>query len=135
MIELLADVNLKGQFNRLISLLRSSSWQYFTDDLQLVFLEFEDVGLVDTATDAEVYELCQSRGCYLITNNRNEDGPTSLGTAIKQNTSPESLPVFTISDGDSVNRSKAYAEKVVASLIDYLLRIDTLHGTGRLYLP
>ncbi len=135
MIELLADVNLRGQFSRLISLLGSPSWQYFTDDLQLVFLGFADVGLDDTATDTEVYDLCQARGCYLITNNRNEDGPSSLGAAIKLNTSPESLPVFTISDGDSVTRSKAYAEKVIASLIDYLLRIDTLHGTGRLYLP
>jgi hypothetical protein len=32
-------------------------------------------------------------------------------------------------------RSRTYADRVVAQLLDYLLDIDRVRGTGRLYLP
>jgi len=31
--------------------------------------------------------------------------------------------------------NSSYAERVVEALYDYLLRIDEVRGTGRLYLP
>lgn len=46
-----------------------------------------------------------------------------------------SLPVFTLSDADWIFHSKDYLERVTESLFDQLLRIETLRGTGRLFLP
>jgi hypothetical protein len=43
--------------------------------------------------------------------------------------------VFTIADAERVRHSREYADRVIASLLDALLRIDSLRGTGRLYLP
>jgi hypothetical protein len=43
--------------------------------------------------------------------------------------------VFTISDLDKFQTSRAYADRVLESFYDYLLRIDEVRGTGRLFLP
>ena len=71
----------------------------------------------------------------LLTNNRNDDGPDSLEAAIRQHNTADSLPVFTIGNVGRLEMSRAYAEEVVESLYEYLLRIDELRGTGRLFLP
>ena len=71
----------------------------------------------------------------LITNNRNEDSPESLEATIRQHNTPESLPVFTIGNLDNFRLSRAYAERVLKRLYEYLLEIDSLRGTGRLFLP
>ncbi|HWG45363.1 MAG TPA: hypothetical protein VN688_21550 [Gemmataceae bacterium] len=34
-----------------------------------------------------------------------------------------------------INHSRAYAERVVERLLEYLIDIDNYRGTGRLYLP
>jgi hypothetical protein len=45
------------------------------------------------------------------------------------------LPIFTIADVPHLRASQAYAHRVIDRLLDSLLRIDALRGTGRLYLP
>ena len=45
------------------------------------------------------------------------------------------LPVFTIANIPHLRASRDYANRVIDTLLDSLLRIDTLRGTGRLYLP
>jgi hypothetical protein len=82
-----------------------------------------------------VWQRCQQERLFLLTNNRNDDGPDSLEATIRKFNTPESLPVFTFGDADKISRSQEYAEEVIESLLDQLLRIDTLHGTGRLFLP
>jgi hypothetical protein len=79
--------------------------------------------------------ICQQKECCLLTNNRNDDGPDSLEATIRSANAPSSLPVFTFSDADRIFQSKDYAERVVESLFDKLLRIDDLRGAGQLYLP
>ncbi len=70
----------------------------------------------------------------LITDNRNDDAPDSLNAAIR-NFNTSALPVFTIADLDKFGASRAYEERVVVALYDYLTRIDEVRGTGRLFLP
>jgi len=72
---------------------------------------------------------------YLLTNNRNDDGPNSLEATIRTRNAATRLPVFTFSDADRIYQSKGYVDRVVESLFDQLLRIETLRGSGRLYLP
>ena len=43
--------------------------------------------------------------------------------------------MFTIADTERVRKSKEYAERVVESLLSYLMDIDRVRGTGRPYLP
>lgn len=132
---ILADNDVRGQVDYLAALMRDQPWAEFWEDLGLICLHFEDVGLLPTARDLEVWGKCQAEQIVLITGNRNLSGPDSLEATIRLGNTPESLPVFTIADVNKLNISRSYAEQVVESLLDYLQRIDTLRGAGRLFLP
>jgi hypothetical protein len=106
-------------------------WDY----LDLRFLTFADAGLSSDDTDAHIWDVCQQRGLYLLTNNRNDEGPDSLEATIRTRNTAACWPVFTFSDADRLYQSKDYADRVVESLFDHLLRIESLRGTGRLFLP
>ena len=82
-----------------------------------------------------VWDFCQREQMVLITANRNQDGDDSLETAIRTRSTPESLPVFTIADADEILRNRAYADRVVESMLQAILDIDNLRGTGRVWLP
>jgi hypothetical protein len=96
---------------------------------------FEDVGLSEFSTDLEVWNVCQAEHLILITDNRNLESEDSLEATIRRNNTPQSLPVFTIADLNAFRTNSSYVERVVEALYDYLLRIDEVRGTGRLYLP
>jgi len=42
---------------------------------------------------------------------------------------------LTISEPQRLLSSRAYAYQVVERLVEYLIDVENLHGTGRLYLP
>lgn len=132
---ILADNDVRGQVEYLVVLMQAEPWREFWLDLALALFHFEDIGLSATSPDLEVWERCQAEELVLITGNRNLAGPDSLEATIRLRNTPESLPVFTIADVKKMNASKAYAEQVVETLIDYLQRIDAIRGAGRLYLP
>src|SRR5262245_54806439 len=100
--------------------MRGDAWVEFWDDLGLILLHFEDVGLLPEAGDQEVWLRCQAENLVLITDNRNHAGVDSLEAVIRAHNTPASLPVFTIADVNKLNRSRAYAEQIVESLLDYL---------------
>jgi len=132
---ILADNDVRGQVEYLVVLMQADPWWEYWQDLDLALYHFEDMGLIRTSTDPEVWERCQVDEVVLITGNRNLSGPDSLEATIRLRNTPQSMPVFTIADVNKLNASKAYAEQVVESLIDYLQRIETLRGAGRIYLP
>lgn len=135
MIQLLADVNIEGHVARLVALMQGKDWREFWDYLDLRALRFHDVGLSPGDPDDQVWEICQAQHLFLLTNNRNEDGPDSLEATIRARNTATSLPIFTISDADRIFQSRDYLDRVVETLVDHLLRIDSLRGTGRLFLP
>jgi hypothetical protein len=132
---ILADVNIVGQVGYLVQIMRSEEWADFWQDLGLVLLQFAEVGLASEASDLKIWKRCQAEQLIFLTNNRNDDGPESLESVIRQNNTPTSLPIFTIGNVARLEMSRAYAEEVVERLYEYLLRIDELRGTGRLFLP
>jgi hypothetical protein len=134
-IQLLADANVEGHMARLLLLMQTEYWREVWDHLEIRSCNFQDAGLSRDDTDAHVWQVCQQQQLSLLTNNRNDDGPDSLEATIRKHNTATSLPVFTFSDADRIYHSKDYAERVVESLFDQLLRIDELRGTGRLYLP
>jgi hypothetical protein len=132
---ILPDINAVGQIHALVRQMRSEPWVDFWNALGLVLKSFEDVGLSATSTDLEIWRTCQAQPLVLITDNRNQDSPDSLEATIRSLNQADSLPVFTIGDLNKFQSSRAYGEQVLEQLYDYLLRIDELRGTGRLYLP
>ena len=132
---LLADANVVGPIEALVYQMQSGMWAEFWTALGLEFKRFEDVGLSQDSSDLVIWQTCQAEQLILITDNRNRKFPDSLEATIRQYNQPDSLPVFTISDMTAFSTSRTYAEKVLEHLYDYLLRIDEVRGTGRLYLP
>jgi hypothetical protein len=132
---LLADINVQGQVELLRLVLESSEWADLWASLQMGIATFAEVGLDRRAPDVEVWRLCQQRGLFLVTGNRNHDGEDSLEATIQRENTAESLPVFTLADPERVRHSRAYAEQAAVRLLDYLHEIDKYRGTGRLYIP
>jgi len=132
---LIADANIQGQIEYLVQHMQAEPWAEFWRELGLVLRRFEDVGLSASATDLEVWSICQAEHLILITDNRNADTEDSLEATIRRNNTPESLPIFTIADMNEFRMDNSYVERVAEVLYDYLLRIDEVRGTGRLYLP
>jgi hypothetical protein len=132
---LMADANIQGQVEYLVQRMKADAWADFWQGLGLVLYRFENFGLSASSTDLEIWNVCQSEQLLLITDNRNLDSENSLEATIRRNNTPGSLPVFTIASMNEFRTSNSYVERVVAALYDYLLKIDDVRGTGRLYLP
>jgi len=66
-----------------------------------------------------------------ITNNRNNDDETSLQATMRRENMPDSLPVVTVSDKESL-RQADYRQRVAQSLVRI---IDDYRGAGRLFVP
>ena len=115
--------------------MQMEAWADLWQALGLTLSHFEDVGLSASSTDLEVWNVCQAEQLILITDNRNLEAADSLEATLRRNNTPESLPVFTIADMNEFRKNGAYVERVVEALYEYLLRIDEIRGTGRLYLP
>jgi hypothetical protein len=56
---LVADANIQGQVEHLVKCMRADAWAEFWQALDLALYRFEDVGLSMSATDLEVWKVCQ----------------------------------------------------------------------------
>jgi hypothetical protein len=132
---LLADVNIQGHVDARITRMRSEPWKLFWDHLNVPCFHFTDVGLAPESLDSLVWETCQSEDLVLITDNRNSNDPDSLEATIQTRNTAACLPVITIANVPVLRASREYANRTIEKLLDVLLRIETLRGTGRLYIP
>ena len=82
-----------------------------------------------------IWRLCQAEPLVLITGNRNLDRPDSLEAVIRSENQPDSLPVVTLANIERLARDHRYAEAVAERILDYLMRIEELRGSGRLFAP
>jgi hypothetical protein len=132
---MMADHDSEGHLTILTGHLEKEPWHEFWVSLNLVRLTFADLGLTPDAPDAQLWQVCQHEQIVLVTRNRNADDPDSLETTIRTQNTLASLPVFTLTNADRVLQDGAYAERAARRLLEYLLEIDKVRGTGRLYLP
>ena len=135
MILLLADINIQGHIEIMANRMQAEPWIGFWNHLQLSCVSFAVLGLCPADSDAMIWNRCQEQQAFLLTNNRNDDGPDSLETTIRTCNTPQSLPVFTIGDAERLKNDQQYSDRVIWALLEYLLEIDNLSGTGRLFLP
>ena len=131
----LADINIQGHVDRLMAVMQAEPWKLFWDDLNLQYVHFSDVGLAHASPDSQVWDICQQQELVLLTDNRNEDSSDSLEATIRARGTASSFPVITIANVPHLRRSRDYAERIIDKLLDFLSRMDTLRGTGRLYVP
>src|SRR3954470_23006038 len=115
--------------------MQAEPWREFWEGLGVAVVTFAEVGLPPDAPDSEVWQLCQDRQSVLVTGNRNADGTDSLQAAIAAGNTETSLPVLTVGNAQELQHSRDYATAVIESLLDVMMRLDDLRGTGRLYLP
>jgi hypothetical protein len=132
---IMADHDIEGQMQVLLRLLTSAEWHTLWTELAVHVESFMSLDIPTDTLDATLWRLCQTQQIILLTGNRNEDGPSSLEATIQVFNTPTSLPVLTISEPQRIFSSRAYAHRVVERLIEYLIDIENLRGTGRLYLP
>ena len=90
---------------------------------------------LSAAADNVVWRLCQEKGYYLLTANRNLESENSLEATIRREGTAQSLPVFTFADANRIYQSAAYLDDVVETLLEYLLDEGNYRGSGRLFLP
>jgi hypothetical protein len=132
---ILADINIGGHVDYLVSLMQLGTWNSIWSELNLQYARFGDVGLAPDAKDSAIWQFCQADGYVLITGNRNEDDIDSLQATIRARNTAQSLPVLTVSDPERLRKDREYADRLIESLLDALLDIESLRGTGRLYIP
>ena len=132
---LLADVNAEGHLRAILAVCRSSEWGEFWDGLDVTVHSFASVGLLPSTPDDEVWRWCRGRDTFLLTINRNDDGPTSLYATISARTSVRHLPVLTLANPDRVLGDAGHARDVALRLMEILDEVDRNRGSGRLWLP
>jgi hypothetical protein len=131
---ILTDNDVVGAVRVFRRILVSPEWVGLAATLAIEFIELKDIDLPVDAPDVVVWRRSQEVGALLITGNRSS-GEGSLDQTIAAQGRPASLPVLTIGDPRRVIRDPAYARECVLSLLDFVDRIETLRGTGRLFIP
>ncbi len=132
---ILADSNVQGHLEILLDYWQSAEWREIWESLTLVVHTFADLGLARDTSDDVLWRTCQERQVLLLTANRNDDGPESLESTIRNQGTESSLPVITLADARRLQKDRAYARIVAEKTLDLLFRIDQVRGTGRLYVP
>ena len=135
MYGLLADHKCAGHLAVILRICPSDRWRDIWLPLGVRVATFESLGIASSAGDATPWALCQREGLFLVTANRNGDGPDSLQAAIAGQRSLQSSPVLTLADTDRLLTEPAYAERAAIRLMEILLAPERERGTGRLYLP
>lgn len=132
---IMADHDVEGQMQVLLRLLNSPEWRELWSELVIQVESFMSLGVPTNTPDVELWQVCQAQEIVLITGNRNRADRASLETTIQTANTPESLPVLTIAEPQRILSSRTYAERAVERLVEYLIDVENLRGTGRLYLP
>jgi hypothetical protein len=132
---LLADENCEGHLAVLVRICQSARWSGVWEWLGVGAFTFDDVKLTRGISDSELWQYCQEHELLLLTNNRNEDDAESLQATIKARNEPSSLPVLTIAAAERLRSDPVYAERAAIKLMELLLDIELVRGSGRVFLP
>lgn len=130
-MKVLLDHHLKKQGILLWATMGSEGWLKLLD---IPMLTFEDVGLPIDSRDRDVWRFAQEKQLILLTGNRNKDGEDSLEQTIRNENTPNSLPVVTIGITDKLEE-RDYREQCAEGLVEIVLNIENYLGVGRIYIP
>lgn len=132
---IIADVNIERHFQILVQLLQAETRQEYWNLLSLTVSTLADLSLPADIADSVLWRACQREELVLVTGNRNAKGLDSLETTIQRLNTATCLPVITVATPDRILAEKAYAARTADKLLEYLVDMANLLGTGRLYVP
>ncbi len=130
-MKVLLDHHMKKQGILLWATMGSEGWLKL---LNIPMLTFDDVGLAVDSNDRDVWRFVQEKRLILLTGNRNKDGAESLEQTIRDENTPDSLPVVTIGITERLEE-RAYREQCAERLVEIILNIENYLGVGRIYIP
>ena len=130
-MRVLLDHHMKKQGILLWATMGSEGWLKLLD---IPMLTFTDVGLPIDSSDRDVWRFAQEKRLILLTGNRNKDGEDSLEQTIRNENTPTSLPVVTVSVVDRLEE-RVYREQCAERLTEIILDIENNLGVGRIYIP
>jgi hypothetical protein len=132
---ILSDHDVEGQLGMLLSLWTAPDCIEVWQGLDCHLATFASLGIRRDLPDSELWHYCQSNQIVLLTGNRNADFEDSLERTSARLNRPDSLPILTIASPKRVIHDHLYAERVAHSVLDFIVRLDQLRGTRRLYVP
>ena len=128
----LIDHNLNGHALIFFGCIASQGW---LNILPIRFITFDEIGLPINTNDRVVWRLAQENQMILLTANRSMKGKDSLEQVMREEITPNSLPVITIGSADRLLNDSDYRERCVESLIEIVLSINVYMGVNRLFIP
>ncbi|HST87142.1 MAG TPA: hypothetical protein VLJ14_02090 [Ktedonobacterales bacterium] len=108
MTVILADHDIERHARLLFATLQALDWAQLLD---IHLAGFNEVGLVETSSDREVWRRVQQLDMLLLTNNRNKEGSDSLEQTLREELTSTSLPVLTIGNAERFLASQTYRER------------------------
>jgi predicted nuclease of predicted toxin-antitoxin system len=111
----LVDHNLRGHSVVLAGSLVASGW---LDLISIRFVLFEEIDLSDASDDRVVWRCAQANEMILLTANRSMKGKNSLEEVMREENTPNSLPVITIGNINRLLAEPDYRERCVNRLVE-----------------
>jgi hypothetical protein len=128
----LIDHNLNGHALILFGSIANQGW---LDIIPIRFVSFAQMELPIDSDDRVVWRLAQENQMILLTANRSMKGKDSLEQVMREESTPNSLPVITIGNADRLLNDSEYRERCVERLIEIVLNINGYMGVSRLFIP
>ena len=131
MIVILVDHNIEGHATVLWGVLAAEGW---LDLVPLRLVTFTEAGLPVESNDRMVWRFAQAQSMLLLTDNRNMRGEDSLEQTLREENTPDALPILTIGSTNRLDE-REYRARCISRLIEIVLDIDSYLGTGRIFIP
>lgn len=128
----LVDHNLKGHTLVFFGAIARLGW---LDTISIRFVTFAEINLPTDSDDRIVWRLAQKNQMFLLTANRSMKGKDSLEQVMREENTPASLPVITVSDADRLLNDAEYRSRCVESLVKIALDVDNYRGARRIFIP
>lgn len=128
----LVDHNLGGHAEILLGKIANQGWLAL---LPVRFVTFKQMNLLIDSSDRTVWRIAQTNQMILLTANRSMKGKDSLEQVLREENTADSFPVITVGDPERFLDDRADRDRCVDRLLELLVDIDSLMGSGRLFIP
>jgi len=128
----LIDHNLERYAVILLGKIASDGW---LDLISIRFTTFKEIDLSTDSNDRIVWRLAQENRMILLSANRNMKGEDSLEQVLREDNTPDSLPIVTIGNLDRFSSEPSYRSRCADRIIEILLDIENYMGVGRIFIP
>jgi hypothetical protein len=129
---LLADHNIEGHAQLLLGTIQAMGLAELLDVRVTTLVE---VGLSEASPDREVWRRAQELGMVLLTANRRRREHDSLEQTLREEVTPTSLPVLTISRARQLLTDSAYRRICAERVAEIIFDMEQYRGVTRLFVP